>query len=93
LSGPKTGAERQQCSCNYSSKQKCGCCYWESEWIDCKEYVKKEAALEIKTGQVTYTLLATQINIDAVSAQIGKQVKLSNDTFLEVPLLYSFHHL
>ena len=38
----------------------------------------KDAVLEIKTGQVTYTLPASQINIDAVSEQIGKQVELKD---------------
>jgi hypothetical protein len=35
----------------------------------------EDAVLEIKTGQVTYTLPAAQINIDAVLEQIGKQLK------------------
>ena len=39
---------------------------------------KKEAVLEIKTQQVTYSLPASQINIDSVSAQIGKQVELKD---------------
>lgn len=35
----------------------------------------KEATLEIKTGTVSYTLPASQINIDAVSAQLGSDLK------------------
>ena len=38
----------------------------------------KEATLEIKTETVTYTLPASQINIDAVSAQLGSQVELKD---------------
>ena len=43
-----------------------------------KNMASKDAVLEIKTGQVTYTLPASQINIDAVSEQIGKQVELKD---------------
>lgn len=38
----------------------------------------KEAVLEIKTNNVTYTLPAQQININAISEQIGKQVELKD---------------
>jgi CubicO group peptidase (beta-lactamase class C family) len=40
-----------------------------------KNMASEDAVLEIKTGQVTYTLPAAQINIDAVLEQIGKQLK------------------
>ena len=43
-----------------------------------KNMENKEAVLEMKTGQVTYTLPASQINIDAVSEQMGKQVELKD---------------
>jgi hypothetical protein len=43
-----------------------------------KNMETKEAVLEIKTGNVTYTLPALQINIDNVSLQIGKQVELKD---------------
>ncbi len=43
-----------------------------------KNMASKDAVLEIKTGQVTYTLPASQINIDAVSGQFGKQVELKD---------------
>ncbi|MCX7922339.1 MAG: DUF4347 domain-containing protein [Clostridia bacterium] len=43
-----------------------------------KNMESKEAVLEIKTGNVTYTLPASQINIDNVSLQIGKQVELKD---------------
>ncbi|NLK53166.1 MAG: hypothetical protein GX295_12110 [Syntrophomonadaceae bacterium] len=43
-----------------------------------KNMENTEAVLEIKTEQVTYTLPATQINIDVVSEQIGKQVELKD---------------
>ena len=39
---------------------------------------EKEAVLEIKTGSVTYTLPASQINIDEVSTQLGEQVDLKD---------------
>jgi hypothetical protein len=45
-----------------------------------KNMENKDAVLEIKTGQVTYTLPASQINIDAVSGQFGKQVELKDIT-------------
>ena len=37
-----------------------------------------ESVLKITTGQVTYTLPASQINIDAVSEQIGRDVALKD---------------
>lgn len=37
-----------------------------------------ESVLKITTGQVTYTLPASQINIDAVSQQIGREVELKD---------------
>jgi uncharacterized repeat protein (TIGR02543 family) len=37
-----------------------------------------EAVLEIKTENVTYTIPASQVNIDAVSAQFGEQIKLKD---------------
>ena len=43
-----------------------------------KNMETKEAVLEIKTGLVTYTLPASQISIDAVSEQMGKQVELKD---------------
>ena len=43
-----------------------------------KNMETKEATLEIKTETVTYTLPASQINIDAVSGQIGEQVALKD---------------
>ena len=43
-----------------------------------KNMETKEAMLEIKTETVTYTLPASQINIDAVSGQIGEQVALKD---------------
>ncbi len=39
---------------------------------------QREAVLEIQTGNVTYTLPASQINIDAVSEKIGSSVSLNN---------------
>jgi hypothetical protein len=45
-----------------------------------KDMAGKDAVLEIRTGQVTYTLPAAQINIDAVAEQIGKDVKLKDIT-------------
>ncbi|MEN6327430.1 MAG: S-layer homology domain-containing protein, partial [Syntrophomonas sp.] len=45
-----------------------------------KNMESKEAVLQIKTENATYTLPAAQINIDAVSAQIGQDVKLSDIT-------------
>jgi hypothetical protein len=38
----------------------------------------KEAVLEIKTENVTYTLPASQINIDSISGQLGSQVALKD---------------
>lgn len=43
-----------------------------------KNMERKAAVLEIKTKKVTYILPASQINIDAVSEQIGEQVKLKD---------------
>ena len=43
-----------------------------------KNMESKEAVLEIKTETVTYTLPASQINIDNVSAQLGSQVELKD---------------
>ena len=43
-----------------------------------KNMEAKEAVLEIKTDNVTYTLPASEINIDAVSNQIGHQVALKD---------------
>lgn len=43
-----------------------------------KNMETREAVLEIKTANVTYTLPASQINIDRVSEQIGSQVELKN---------------
>jgi len=45
-----------------------------------KNMETKDAVLEIKTGQVTYTLPASQVNIDAISGQIGKAVALKDIT-------------
>ncbi|MCX7747609.1 MAG: S-layer homology domain-containing protein [Clostridia bacterium] len=43
-----------------------------------KKMEAKEAVLEIKTKNVTYTLPASQINIDEVSQEIGDSVKLKD---------------
>jgi len=43
-----------------------------------KNMEAKEATLEIKTETVTYSLPASQINIDAVTAQLGEQVALND---------------
>ena len=43
-----------------------------------KNMESKEAVLEIKTNNVTYTLPAAQINIDSVYSQIGTQVELKD---------------
>ncbi len=43
-----------------------------------KSMEAKEAVLQIKTGNVTYTLPAAQINIDVVSQQIGAQAALQD---------------
>ncbi len=43
-----------------------------------KSMENKEAVLEIKTEEVTYTLPASQINIDAVWQELGKEVPLED---------------
>jgi len=43
-----------------------------------KNMETKEAVLEVKTESITYILPASQINIDAISEQIGKQVELKD---------------
>ncbi|ULO10558.1 S-layer homology domain-containing protein [Paenibacillus sp. 19GGS1-52] len=43
-----------------------------------KSMEQKQAILEIKTASATYTLPAQQINIDSISAQIGKTVALQD---------------
>lgn len=43
-----------------------------------KNMETKDAILEIKTGNVTYTLPAGQINIDNIAAQIGQNVELKD---------------
>ena len=43
-----------------------------------KALENKQAVLEIRTNTATYTLPAQQINIDAVSSQMGQTVKLSD---------------
>jgi len=43
-----------------------------------KNMETKDATLEIKTDTVTYTLPASQIDIDSVSSQIGSQVALKD---------------
>ena len=43
-----------------------------------KNMENKEAVLEIKTNNVVYSIPASQINIDAVSAQIGREVQLED---------------
>ena len=43
-----------------------------------KNMETKEDTLEIRTSTVSYTLPAAQINIDAVSSQIGAQVELKD---------------
>ncbi len=43
-----------------------------------KNMETREAVLEVKTEKVTYTLPASQINIDAVSQQMGTQVELKD---------------
>ncbi len=45
-----------------------------------KSMENKEAVLEIKTGNVVYTLPASQINIDDVLSELGEQVKLEDTT-------------
>ena len=44
----------------------------------CTAMENKDAVLEIKTGTVSYTLPASQINIDNVSSQLGSQVALKD---------------
>ncbi|MDF2668840.1 MAG: cell wall/surface repeat protein, partial [Paenibacillus sp.] len=43
-----------------------------------KNMENKQAVLEIKTDQATYTLPALQININAISDQIGKSIALQD---------------
>ncbi len=43
-----------------------------------KDMAKKDVTLEIKTDTATYTIPAEQIKIDAVSQQLGQDVKLSD---------------
>ena len=43
-----------------------------------KNMETREAILEIKTGNASYTLPARQINIDAISAQVGTNVALED---------------
>lgn len=43
-----------------------------------KNMEQKDAVLEIRTGNVSYTLPASEINIDDVSQQIGEQVQLKD---------------
>ncbi len=43
-----------------------------------KSMEEKEAVLEIKTGSVSYTLPASEINISDVSAQLGEAVQLKD---------------
>ncbi len=43
-----------------------------------KSMEQKDATLEIKTGTATYTLPASQINIDSISEQIGSQIDLKD---------------
>jgi len=43
-----------------------------------KAMENKQAVIEIRTDNATYTLPAQQINIDAVSTQLGEDVKLSD---------------
>lgn len=43
-----------------------------------KNMASKQAVLEIKTDRATYTLPAEQINIDAVSGQLGKSAALQD---------------
>jgi hypothetical protein len=43
-----------------------------------KNMETKDAVLEIKTNNVSYSLPASQINIDTVSAQLGQQVQLAD---------------
>ena len=43
-----------------------------------KDMEKKESVLEIKTGSATYSLPASEINIDSVSSKFGQSVKLED---------------
>ena len=43
-----------------------------------KNMENKDAVLEVKTGNVTYTLPASQINIESVSQQFGTQIALKD---------------
>lgn len=43
-----------------------------------KNMEKKEAVLEVKTSTATYSLPASEINIDAVSKQLGQSITLSD---------------
>ncbi|HEY9060186.1 MAG TPA: S-layer homology domain-containing protein [Pseudobacteroides sp.] len=43
-----------------------------------KNMEQKHAVLEVKTADITYTLPASQINIDEVSLQLGKKVELKD---------------
>ena len=43
-----------------------------------KSMEQKQAVLNVSTGDASYTLPAAQINIDAVSAQIGQQIELED---------------
>lgn len=43
-----------------------------------KDMEKKDAILEVKTNTAAYTLPASQVNIDAVSSQLGASVTLSD---------------
>jgi len=43
-----------------------------------KSMEQKQAVLNVSTGDASYTLSAAQINIDAVSEQIGQQVELKD---------------
>ncbi|SDD83717.1 Polygalacturonase [Paenibacillus sp. UNCCL117] len=45
-----------------------------------KSLESKNALLQVKTDQVTYTLPAAQLNLDAVSKQIGTQTELNDIT-------------
>ncbi|WP_347489780.1 S-layer homology domain-containing protein [Desulfoscipio sp. XC116] len=43
-----------------------------------KSMEQKQAVLNVSTGEASYTLPAAQINIDAVSEQVGRQVELKD---------------
>ena len=53
-----------------------------------KNMENKEAVLEIKTNNIVYSIPASQINIDAVSGQIGREVQLK-DISIEVRIAAS----